>query len=37
MYQEGVHGFGLDSNPSLPVSEWPKEAEKWLREITARN
>jgi acetyl esterase/lipase len=33
IYEKGGHGYGLEPDPSLPVSNWPKEAEKWLKEL----
>ncbi|HEU5401192.1 MAG TPA: alpha/beta hydrolase [Terriglobales bacterium] len=32
IYTQGGHGYGL-RRTELPVSEWPKLAERWLREI----
>jgi acetyl esterase/lipase len=34
IYQGGLHGFGLDSNPAFDVSHWPEEVQKWLNEVT---
>jgi acetyl esterase/lipase len=32
-YDIGGHGYGLLSDPILPVNKWPREAEEWLKEV----
>ncbi len=32
-YEKGGHGYGLRTPADNPLSQWPKEAEKWLNSI----
>jgi hypothetical protein len=32
LYAQGGHAFGLRGT-KLPISEWPRQAEAWLRTI----
>lgn len=37
LYEKGGHGYGLRTPADNPLSQWPKEAEKWLDSILNRS